>query len=270
MFSHRRRSPGPMVLTAGLAILALAAAAPFGAVRADDGSAGEAIPQMLATFCTGYADAVPESSALVVQFRLTEPDTAYYIEVRPVRVVESHPGTHASPSLTLTMSAATLHRIHDGTLTAFTAAAKAAADRPALLEFTVHAAIEQVGDPTSAMLGFLQHFFTPSRPERIVLDEAHARVIHGAHAIPLYYAVGFRSAWYKIKPGQQLNEPGDTNPFPQAFVIIGGQGRAKIGDVEVEVRPGESYYIPPGSDHILWPAGEAGLKVIWLAWGPGA
>jgi mannose-6-phosphate isomerase-like protein (cupin superfamily) len=73
-----------------------------------------------------------------------------------------------------------------------------------------------------------------------------------------------------IKEGQRLNEPGDTNPFPQAFVIVSGRGRAKIGNAEVDVRAGESYYIPPGSDHVLWPAIGERLELIWLAWGEGA
>jgi len=42
-----------------------------------------------------------------------------------------------------------------------------------------------------------------------------------------------------------LNEPGETNPFPQAFVFIVGEGYAKIGGVTVPVKAGEAYYIPP-------------------------
>jgi mannose-6-phosphate isomerase-like protein (cupin superfamily) len=55
---------------------------------------------------------------------------------------------------------------------------------------------------------------------------------------------GFRSAWYRVNPGERLNEPGDTNPFPQAFIFIKGTGVAKIGDETVPVKADEAYSIP--------------------------
>ena len=73
-----------------------------------------------------------------------------------------------------------------------------------------------------------------------------------------------------VKRGQRLNEPGDTNPFPQAFVIISGAGFAKIGPDTVRVRANEAYYIPPLSDHVLWTLDDEPVVLIWMAWGEGA
>jgi mannose-6-phosphate isomerase-like protein (cupin superfamily) len=117
---------------------------------------------------------------------------------------------------------------------------------------------------------FLQHFFNLTNPEKALLGEQHSRLVHGAHVVALYYAPGFRSAWYMVKKGERLNEPGDTNPFPQAFIIVEGEGFAKIGDSTVTVKAGESYYIPPDSDHVLWTDRDEHLVLIWLAWGEGA
>ena len=78
-------------------------------------------------------------------------------------------------------------------------------------------------------------------PEKIVLKEQYSRVVHGGHVIPLYSYPGFRSGWHLVKKGETINEPGDTNPFPQAFVII-GEGMAKIGDDTIPVKAGESSY----------------------------
>jgi mannose-6-phosphate isomerase-like protein (cupin superfamily) len=86
----------------------------------------------------------------------------------------------------------------------------------------------------------------------------------------LFYHPGFRSAWYLIKKGERLNEPGDTNPFPQGFIFISGEGFAKIGEETVPVRAGEAYYIPPGSDHVVWTESDQPLELIFLAWGEGA
>lgn len=95
------------------------------------------------------------------------------------------------------------------------------------------------------------HFFNTTKPEKIKLGEEYSRLVHGAHAIPLYYHPGFRSAWYMIKKGEELNEQGDTNPFPQAMVIIKGRSLAKIGEQTVQINSNESYYIPPNADHVI-------------------
>jgi len=86
--------------------------------------------------------------------------------------------------------------------------------------------------------------------------------------VTLYYHPGFRSAWYLLKKKDKLNEAGDTNPFPQAFIFIKGTGFATIGEKTIPVKAGESYYIPPSSDHVVWTESE--LVLIWLAWGKGA
>jgi mannose-6-phosphate isomerase-like protein (cupin superfamily) len=117
---------------------------------------------------------------------------------------------------------------------------------------------------------FINHFFNRYEPEKIFLGEEYARVVHGAHAIPLYYHPGFRSAWYQIKKGQKMNEPDDTNPFPQAVVILAGSGFAKIGQKTVQVQKNEVYYIPPYADHIFWTEEKEPLVLLWFAWGKGA
>lgn len=114
---------------------------------------------------------------------------------------------------------------------------------------------------------FLQHFFSRTDPEKIELGEQYAREVHGGHAIPLYYYPGFRSSWYLVKKGEKINEPGNTNPFQQAFVIIGGEGKAVIGRETVVVKAGQSYYIPPDTEHIFWTETDSPLVMIWLAWG---
>jgi mannose-6-phosphate isomerase-like protein (cupin superfamily) len=114
------------------------------------------------------------------------------------------------------------------------------------------------------------HFFDPSLPQRYVLEASHARVVHGSPAIGLYYYPGLRSAWYEVRKGARLNQPGDTNPFHQAFIFISGKGKAKLGDKTVEVKAGESYYIPPNSDHVVWTNSNKPLVLIWMAWGEGA
>jgi len=228
------------------------------------------VSRILTELAEGYSEVPDETTTVVVQLEVLEPDETWHVSVLPGGKVKLQEGSHSSPAVTITMSKTTLERIYEGDITAFTAAAKGSGADTSPLELEFHAPAEGFTDPKGVMLGFLQHFFAATRPERILLSEDHSRVVHGAHAVALYYGQGFRSAWYKVKQGQHLNEPGDTNPFPQAFVIISGRGYAKIGGAEVEVGPGESYYIPPDSDHVLWPAPGESLELIWLAWGEGA
>ena len=83
-------------------------------------------------------------------------------------------------------------------------------------------------------------------------EEKRSRVIHDRNVITLYDHPGFGSGWFLLKKGERLNEPGDTNPFPRAAIFIDGRGFAKIGDKTAEMKAGESYYISPDLDHVVW------------------
>jgi mannose-6-phosphate isomerase-like protein (cupin superfamily) len=228
------------------------------------------VEDMLRDFSKSYSEVAPHGVGFVVQLDISPPGEAWLVSVGDDGTVDLSEGVNDDPVMRLLMSTETLSRIYAGEMTAFTAGGKASGADVAPLEIEFGAAAEELPNPKGTMLGFIQHFFERERPERILLGEGHSRVVHGAHAIPLYYAEGFRSAWYLVKEGQRLNEPGDTNPYPQAFVIISGGGRAKIGEVEVGVTAGESYYIPPNADHVLWAAPGDSLEILWFAWGEGA
>lgn len=225
---------------------------------------------MLEDFATGYSRVHAETSEVCIEVSVSPPGETWYILLPVSGGAEVRGDAPTASAFVVSLSATTLSRIYSGEITAFTAAAKGSGEEIAPLEFQFREAAVALRDAKGVALGFLQHFFTRGRPERIALGQEHSRVVHGAHAIPLYYAAGFRSAWYRVNDGEQLNELGDTNPFPQAFVIISGRGTAQIGEFEAEVQAGESYYIPPGADHVLRPAPGGWLELIWLAWGDGA
>ncbi|NBG87870.1 cupin domain-containing protein [Isachenkonia alkalipeptolytica] len=166
---------------------------------------------------------------------------------------------------TLVTSEEVLQKIHRGEITAFTAAGKAHVSDPAPLDWEIEGGYNP--ENMKNLYFFLMHFFNVQVPEKINLGEKYARKVHGANAIPLYYNPGFRSAWYMVKKGEQMNEPGDTDPFHQAIIVIEGKGYAKIGNKSVEIEKNESYYIPPKGDQVVWNDSEEPLVLIWLAWG---
>jgi len=226
---------------------------------------------MLQDFVEHYRAFAPESLSFVVEIKLREPSETWRVVVSPGARVELLQGTEGDqPAFVFSMAGETLRRIHAGEIAALTAGGKALASDVAPLEVEFGEGAKALSAPQQAMLEFLQRFFNRESPERILLGTEHSRIVHGAHAIPLYYAPGFRSAWYRIVKGQRLNEEGDRNPFPQAFIIISGAGSARIGDRTVAIHAGESFYVPPASDHVVWTDNQDGLVLLWLAWGEGA
>ena len=228
--------------------------------------AGNILENMAETFKTKIDD----HYAMVVQFNMKKTKESWHVVIEEGRKVTLKKGSHERALLTFVTTTDTLRLLSIGTLDAMTAAGKARGSDSAPLELELAEDLEFTPEIRGKFYTFIQHFFNPSVPERKLLGEAYSRVVHGGHVIALYYHQGFRSAWYFLKKGEKLNEPGDTNPFPQAFIFIEGIGFAKIGDQTIHVRAGESYYIPPDSDHVVWTESDQPLILIWLAWGEGA
>lgn len=199
---------------------------------------------------------------------ITDIDTVFFIVIKNKKVTitkEPH-----SPEVILITTTDTMKKIYNREMTAFAAAGKEKMSDTAPLDWKLAEGVKFTPDIQKKLYFFVQHFFNTTNPEKIKLGEEYSRVVHGGHAIPLYYHPGFRSGWFSIKKGEQINEPGDTNPFPQGIVVIKGEGKAKIGDKTISITANESYYIPPDSDHVIWTDSESPLELIWLAWGEGA
>lgn len=179
-------------------------------------------------------------------------------------------GPATSPVFRFATDLGTFRRIAEGDLTGMTAMGQARPSDPTPLDMDPGPGADDVEDVRALFFQVAMHFFNPTVPGHVELGEEHARVIHGAPGVALFYHEGFRSGWFHVGPGQQLNEPGDTNPFPQTFVIIGGAGTATIGGDTISVQSGRAYFVPPNSDHVLWPEEGGHVELIWIAWGEGA
>ncbi len=222
---------------------------------------------VLQEMAASFSCRIPEDFSLRVQLDI-RPDTGtWHVIAEPGGRVTVSPGSDQQPQVILVMTEGTLRTIRSGQMAALTAAAKTAISDPAPLDYRLGPGQSFTPQLYADMLVFLQHFFNLTEPERILLGESHSRKVHGANVVALFYQPGFRSAWYLVQKGEQLNEPGDTDPFPQAFVFVSGEGWATIGDTTLSVRANEAYYVPPGSEHIVWTDSEEPLSLLWLAWG---
>jgi len=226
--------------------------------------------KILEALAENFRNKIDDKYSTIVQFEILDNEEFWNVVVQPERRVTVNEGRHEQAQFFISITADTLRLIYDGKMTAMTAAGKAGASERPPLDVGLAEGLEFTPEIRTQFYTFLYHFFNVSEPERILLGEEYSRMVHGGHVCALYYHPGFRSAWYMLKKGEKLNEPGDTNPHPQAFVFIEGEGFAKIGDKTVPVKAGESYYIPPNSDHVVWTESEKPLVLIYLAWGKGA
>jgi mannose-6-phosphate isomerase-like protein (cupin superfamily) len=48
----------------------------------------------------------------------------------------------------------------------------------------------------------------------------------------------------------------------EIYVFLEGEGRMKLGDDELQVRPGEAVVIPPATRHKLWSTGAESLVLL--------
>ncbi len=228
----------------------------------------ESVETMLREMAEAYLSKAGEAAMESVQFQVD--DEVWHLIAEPGGQVNLTPGAYDPAHFTIVTDTATLRRIYAGEMTALTAAGRARLSEPAPLDFRLPEGVDLTPEIYAQLLDFLQHFFNRFTPERILLGEAHARPVHGALAVAMYYYPGFRSAWYTVKPGQRMNEEGDMNPFPQALVVLSGRGHAKIGEERVRLAPDTAYYVPPFSDHVVWADEGSALTLIWLAWGENA
>lgn len=166
----------------------------------------------------------------------------------------------------LRMTYETLLKLYTGVWSGLGAASRGHIKDPAPMDFSIPAGVH----PLEAMRRgyyFVTHFFTVTDPTVIPFGPQHVRGVHGAQAAPLFYATGLRSAYYLIAPQDKLNADGARDPMHQAFIVIGGDGLATIGESRFPVRRGQAVYVPPDTVHILETAGAEPLEIIWLAWG---
>lgn len=239
------------------------------------------IGQMLNNMAEAFRHKVHENYSLAVRLDIKPPmnsgyvDTSkptvesWYVLILPGKKVQLSREPAAKLEIIFSTTEQALRLLSAGKYNLMTAILATKGSDPVYIRWERPKGVESTPQLRAKVREFI-HFFDPSLPQRYVLQASRARVVHGSPAIGLYYYPGLRSAWYEVRKGKRLNEPGDTSPFHQAFIFITGKGRAKLGDKTVEVKAGESYYIPPNTDHVVWTNSIKPLVLIWMAWGEGA
>lgn len=187
--------------------------------------------------------------------------------------VELVPGFPQEPMMYYQLDGETLKMIDRGKMSALTAMGRARMSDPAPMDL----GFTEGFSPEEGFMGwvaeFTFHFWTRGFPETITFgEETSSRKVHGAQAKVLYYQRGFRSSWYRIRPGQHINaDPGDqVNPFDTLIIMIRGTAAARIGGKQLTLEEDRSYLIPAGVAHEFWNDGDEVADFIIIMFGAGA
>lgn len=226
---------------------------------------------ILEEWSSSYIKKIDKDYSISVNFVTSDKDITYNITIKDQNYfIKDSIDTKAS--FTFKSTIAHYNKIFRGEMTAFTSIGRSKMSDSTPLDINFNQTMS--ADLMNDFLFFVQRFFNKTAYDKVILDKEHSRIVHGAHAIPIFYRknknLGVRSAWYQIEKGQQVNEPGGTNPFPQYFIITKGRGYAKIGADTIKVKKDEAYYIAPGADHVFWTDSQNPMELIFLAWGKGA
>lgn len=229
------------------------------------------LKHMVEIWSESFVEKIDSNYYATINFYLADSSEAYHV-LFSNNEFEIIDGSTDSYNLSFHSTKEHYNKMFRGDMTALTSMGQATSSDPIPLNFDVKKPITD--NATNDFLFFAQRFFNKTPYDLVKLGEDHAREVHGGLAIPIFYQkaedIGVRSAWYQINKGEQVNEPGDTNSFPQYFIITKGQGFAKIGADTIPVKANEAYFIPPDHDHVLWNESEEPITFIFLAWGEGA
>lgn len=226
---------------------------------------------ILDKWASAFVNKIDKDYRIIVNFTIPEDSVACHLNIENQKYNLAK-GKNDQAAFTFQSSNEHYNKIYREEMTALTSLGRANMSDKTPLDFKFNQPYTDA--LMDDFLFFVQRFFHQSNYDKVVLERDNSRIVHGGHAIPIFYRkndeIGVRSAWYQINRGQQVNEPGDTNPFPQYFIITKGWGFAKIGNDTLPVIENEAYYVPPGSDHVFWTNSVTPMEMIFLAWGKGA
>lgn len=208
-----------------------------------------------------YEDLVYISAgSMNVGFELTDTgETATLVLGKEPRIVEGLRDT----SFTITMTQSILERVMRGEADAFALAGRSHIREKRPIDFQD---IDQsrMGEIMETIKGLGTFFLNPGRVKTRSLRLDLAGEAHGAHPIPIVYWKGLRLAWYHVPVGSVLNEAGEKDPWPQAFVVLDGSGSFLLEDEKLELAANTVYYIPRNSLHQI--KAEKDVHLLWIAW----
>ncbi len=185
-----------------------------------------------------------------------------------VHLADGFPDT---PLFYYTMSRDVLDLIDQGKMSALTAMGAATSAQKTPLDVGFTQGYERPADYDAVFRTLSFHFWTRGLPEIVPLGATHAKAVHGAPAVVMYYDRDFRSAVYHIPPklGQDM-APTLVVPFPRLLVVLEGEMTGMVSDDAFSIPKGHMLFIPPNAPAQVWNDQDAPLQFMFLMFGDGA
>ncbi|HEY4789597.1 MAG TPA: cupin domain-containing protein [Bacteroidales bacterium] len=232
------------------------------------------LKQIIEACATAFKEKIDSSYREKVCISLEDGSEKYTLIVGPNKQITVYEGNDSTASIYYKAKADLYNKFYYGEMAPATAVVQARSSDPIPLNYSFGKHVSFNADFLNRFLFFTQHFFNRDIHDKLILREESSRLVHGGYGIPIFYQkdneIGVRSAWYQINKGQCVNEGGNSNPFPQYIIIIGGTAKAIIGSDTLVIRKGEAYFIAPNQRHTFWNVNEEPCQAIWIAWGKGA
>ena len=224
------------------------------------------IEKIFSSWAGAYLNKIPANFADTINLHLKDNDSHWHIIFADGNYVINK-GKNPLAKIVITADYRTYKKIYEGELNAMTAIGRASIHEAAPLDMWLENGMTFSKIDWDYAYFTVINFFNSHPHNKVLIGKEHARKIHGGHAVALFYNEGFRSAYYNIIKGEILNESGEKDPFNQSFIIIQGNGFAKIGNDTLKLKTNEAYFIKPNLEHKVWTDSEEGLSLIWNAWG---
>jgi mannose-6-phosphate isomerase-like protein (cupin superfamily) len=228
---------------------------------------------ILEEWANNYLNKIDKDYKAIINFSLTDSDENWYLDINDLKFTLKK-GKIDTANFSFKSTLSHYNKMYNGKITGLTSMGQATSKDKIPLIPQIHKPVENSENALNDFLFFSQRFFNSSPYDKIVLKEENSRIVHGGHAIALFYQktndIGVRSAWYQINKGEQVNEIGDVNSFPQYFIVTKGSGFAKIGNDTIKIKLNEAYFVAPENDHVFWNESDEPLNMIFIAWGKGA
>lgn len=170
----------------------------------------------------------------------------------------------SSPDLKMSFDSSLLRDALEGRADLYSLAARASRleRRPVETRFLNRGRLDELLELCDAVRMYL---FLPGKIKLRHMGCQLAGEAHGGHPVSLVNWNGMRCSYILLYKGDVLNEEGERDPWPQLFIVLTGEGSARIGDEKLQVLPGMAIYIPRNAIHQLEPLNE-NLELIWIAW----
>lgn len=166
----------------------------------------------------------------------------------------------------------TLEKINDKVWTATTAAAKSTPNDEVAMDIEEMDGFTPNQGTVALSYVTMEHFWKKDAAELTYFNRDSSLPSHGAAIVALYTMKDKRIAWFSLGKNESANTDRDLDrsQIPNLFIITQGKGKAIIGEEEIELKKGVSFFVGPYVKHTFFNTEDEPLEGILVLYGDNA